>query len=312
MKRVSGAFVGVAMLLLLVGGSGDARAQSFMNGDDPMIYLPQMMMIIDTSCSMNWGDYNGRTPIQAAREVLIGVPTCPDDSELGILDAYDDLVHFGYATFDSSGTHNDYPPGGDGMGYYGIKRRDCGGGSLIDLVKADDPLDLVGHSVEISNSACSMIASGGTPLGPALWDARLYWTNWRDEIDVPDPMDKCYPKFTVLMSDGHGNTGEAAYGTGIPNAFALWDLDIFNPGVARLFSPWYAAKTKGIPTFAVGFGYAGMDAIALAGSGGLLLSYFANDPAELYDAFAMILAAILSGESSRTGMLSSPARGSSD
>jgi len=318
MKKIYRMLAITAFASLLLGGPVPARAESFMQGDDPMIYLPQMLIIIDSSCSMNWGNYSGRNRIQATREVLVGVPTCPDNSDTGILDSYNDLVHFGFATFDTSWSDWDYPTDGDGVGHYGIKNRAAGNGPLIDLVKLDDPLDLIGHAQEVNTAICNMNASGGTPLGPALHDAKLYWEGWRDadEADLPDPMDKCYPKFTCLMSDGQGNTGEWVYGHGWDTALDLWDADVYNPGIRRLFNPFYQDKLKGIPTFMVGFGDASLqlelDAIALSGSGGLLLAFMADDPSTLYDQFAAVLAAILSGEASRTEVIGMPSRTTTD
>lgn len=314
-------FLALALLWL----SGPAWAQSVGTGDDPLLVLPDVFLIIDTSGSMASGSYpcgggayvGTCTRQYATREVLTGTflnwaRTCGGPThqlENGILDIYKELVRFGVSTFDDdrscgcgtcrgANTWN-YPDWGLGdsradadgnpNGRMGIKGRTAPAGALVDLVLPGAPDDLLGNNVRVQNTACTAAADVCTPLNATLWDARYYYTNWQSEISPPysDPYGSCRPRFVILFTDGQNN-GPASYGYQSPEmeAFALFSM--------------------GIPVFVVGFGNVRpwTDPIALWGSGGLVPSFVADNPAELFLAFSAVLDAILSGSASRTEMSS--------
>jgi hypothetical protein len=314
MKRLAGASVLVVAILLLVP-AGPALAQGFMAGDDPLMVLPDVFVIIDTSGSMGSccypcgvGGTQWCSRVTATRQVLTGtylgaVGSCASQMDDGILDSYKEHIRFAFATFDDdrpcgcgvcrgSNTWN-YPAWGSGdskasKGQMGIKGRGAAGGGLIDFIDPANPEDQLANNTRIQQAACQTNASGCTPLNASLWDARYYYNNWENETGYDDPLSACRPKFVLLMTDGDNN-GPASYGYTTP------------PGEAALL------LGEGIPTFVVAFGggSAGAHAIALAGSGGLLMAFTANDPATLFIAFSAILDAILAGTSSRTEMVSS-------
>jgi len=60
MKRI---FLNVTVTaILMLASTGGARAQGFFSGDDPMLVLPEVLTIIDSSGSMLWGLYPGFAP----------------------------------------------------------------------------------------------------------------------------------------------------------------------------------------------------------------------------------------------------------
>ncbi|HOX43184.1 MAG TPA: PilC/PilY family type IV pilus protein [Myxococcota bacterium] len=314
------ALVAFGTALAALASWAPARAQGIYSGDDPLLALPDVFVIIDTSGSMAGGWYPcgsgtaaGFCSAQlATREVLTGTylwqrGTCGDltrQSPNGILDIYKDLVRFGFATFDDDrpcgcgwcrgSTVWNYPAWGTGdskasKGQIGIKQRGAVGGGLVDLVDPADPTDILGNNVKVQDGACAAGATGCTPLNASLWDARWYYTHWTTEVTpaYTDPMELCRRRFVLLMTDG-GNNGPWDYGYSSP------EQEAFN-----LFS-------MGIPVFVVGFGDVRpwTDPIAYAGSGGLVPSFVADNPLTLYLAFSAVLDAILSGAASRTEMTS--------
>ncbi|HOX45751.1 MAG TPA: PilC/PilY family type IV pilus protein [Myxococcota bacterium] len=313
------ALVAFGTALAVLAAWGPAQAQGIYSGDDPLLALPDVFTIIDTSGSMAGGWYpcgggaaTGHCSAwYSTREVLTGTylqtrGTCGGigvQAENGILDIYKDLVRFAFATFDDErwscgyergqNTYN-YPVWGLGdskasKGQLGIKGRGQPHGGLVDLVNPADPADVLGNNVKVQQGACATDASSCTPLNAALWDARWYYTHWTTEVTpaYTDPMELCRRRFVLLMTDG-GNNGPWDYGYSSP------EQEAFN-----LFS-------MGIPVFVVGFGDVRpwTDPIAYAGSGGLVPSFVADNPLTLYLAFSAVLDAILSGAASRTEMTS--------
>ncbi|HUU00793.1 MAG TPA: PilC/PilY family type IV pilus protein [Myxococcota bacterium] len=387
------------VIFLTLAAPGGARAQSFFGGDDPMLVLPEVLTIIDSSGSMIWGLYPGFAPcidddgdfyvdgvdfhsnddgklhvvaqyyggtyyyfpcdvyqcvtggricknfygyychdygttpwsrgdgltcfrnrIESAKEILTGSyldgnHTCSNQDTNGILDLYSDLIRFGYSSFDNDEhrTSWDY---GDDLGTHqrmGIKDRcpcdgipnsgpDCScvtDGRLIDLVDPAEPDNIIGNNARAQSEVCQMTADMGTPLAPALYDARYYYSHWQEEVDYDDPLNACRPRFVLLMSDGEENSGSgsATYHWGHDQAAALC--------------------AAGIPVFVVGYGDAGLagnlNSIANAGTGPACASmplnaFMADNPADLYVAFQAIMNAILSGSASRTVVSSSPSQ----
>lgn len=314
------ALVAFGTALAVLASWAPAQAQGVFSGDDPLLALPDVFVIIDTSGSMTGGWYScgagaaaGHCNAQlSTREVLTGTylatrGVCGGvgvQAENGILDIYKDLVRFGFATFDDDrlcgcgwckGTNSrNYPVWGLGdskasKGQIGIKGRGQAGGGLVDLVNPADPADVLGNNVKVQLGACAAGADSCTPLNAALWDAYWYYTHWTTEVTPPytDPMELCRRRFVLLMTDG-GNNGPSDYGYHSPE----WEA-------ARLFA-------SGIPVFVVGFGdvHWWTDPIALAGSGGMVPSFVADNPLTLFLAFSAVLDAILAGSASRTEMTS--------
>jgi len=337
-----------AMLAALVLGlgvwlaGGPALAQGYMTGDDPMLALPEVFVIIDSSGSMVSGSYPcGAGPAAgfchrqfSSREVLAGTylqtrGMCGGatvQAENGILDVYKDLVRFGVSSFDDDrctcgnarGNYRaawDYPAwglgdttgnnptlcnstSGSGGGKQGLAGRAAPVGWMVDLVDPANPDDILANNVRVQNSVCTVPATTCTPLNSALWDARYYHAHWRSEVSPPyvDPWATCRPRFTILFTDGQNNGPNNLYG--------------YSSDVGEAFLSF----ASGIPVFVVGFGNVRpwTDPIAFAGSGGLLPSFVADNPAELFLAFSAVLDAILAGQASRTEMTSTASRSSLD
>ncbi len=298
MKRYIG--VMTVALVLVALGAGPAAAQ-FAQGDDPLLVLPDVFVVIDTSGSMGSccypcgvGGVLNCDRRMATRQVLTGTFTgavgdCNNQWDDGILDVYKDHIRFGYSTFDSATNLNTYDYGDDtncAAGQcLGIRNRTS---TMVDLVDPADPEDQLGNNVRVQDRACQNIASGMTPLAGVLYDTLYYFNNWESEIGYNDEMSACRPKFVLLMTDGDAN-------------YNNWYI---SPLI------WAAQNlANGIPVFVVAFGggAAGANAIAQAGSGGLLNAFSAADPASLFIAFSAVLDAILSGTTSRTEVVSSGA-----
>jgi hypothetical protein len=302
------------MLVLLMLVPGQVVAQGFLQGEDPLLIVPQVFVIVDTSGSMTSGSYpcGARGDLTcnrqyALREVLTGNYTgslgdCSTQLENGILDKYNELVRFAFATFDndncssSGGSLSSWDYGDDTASnqLLGIKGRGTFEGALVDFVDPASPTDILGNNARAQNSACSNTASGCTPLAASLYDAYYYFQNWQAELGgYEDPVGHCRESFVLLMSDGAEYPGAGWY-----NSAPYWASQLF---------------ASGVPVFVVGFGDSyladSLNAIASAGTGGLVPGAFmAENPGQLKEAFDDIIRAILAGASSRTEVASTPSR----
>lgn len=307
-----------AFLVVLIAGAGPSAAQGFFEEYDPLVIIPELFIIIDTSGSMRSGSYScgdGHYTCdrrRAVREVLTGTYLasppemgCPAQKDDGILDEYKGQLRVGFATFDDErywcgnsqgGNDYNYPDWGkgdstDSGGQLGIKgRSDPDGGALVDLVDPANPNALLDNNNRVQMAACLTAADTCTPLNAALADAYYYFENWHQETGYVDAIGHCRPKFVLLMTDGQNNGPAAYYGTPEEEA-------------AKLFN------NLGIPTYVVGFGdglEGWVDPIARAGSGNQLDAFTADSADGLRAQFEAIFQNILAGAGTRTQVASMP------
>ena len=263
---------------LILGMAGPAAA----GGDDPLLTKPMVLIILDTSGSMDWGKEEDGRPgydpfdpfmcginkdlpcnrMQVLQEALTGTyPAgdiyCNDDSKPsktqltnGILDTYKDTVRFGLASFDASYSDWYY---GDPSFRYGIKPRsgdNCGDECLVDFLDPNNPSYTREHNEKVEARICNYDAGGGTPLGAALYDADWYLKKWQEEIDYDDPFWDCRPKFVILFTDGEESEKYKGKGDVVENAKLVFDNNV--PNV--LPKVHWPTKTTGVPVFIVGMG----------------------------------------------------------
>ena len=318
MRKITGRIGTVAVVLaVLLAGAGPVSAQGFFEEYDPLVIIPEVLIIVDTSGSMTSGSYScgdGSYTCdrrRAVREVLTGTyqasppaTGCPAQLDDGILDEYKGQLRVGIATFDderwwcdnsAGGTTYNYPETGSGDsvaggGNLGIKGRNDANGGLVDVVDPANPNALLLNNDRVQMAACLTTADSCTPLNAALADAYYYFTNWHAETSYTDDIAHCRPKFVLLMTDGQNNGPLAYYGTPEEEAAKLYN-------------------DLGIITYVVGFG-GGLEAwvnpIARAGSGNTLDAFTADNPDELRTQFEAIFQAILAGAGTRTEVASTP------
>jgi len=311
-------------------------------GDDPLLVPPDVLIIVDTSGSMDWDDFNGRNRQLVVREVLTGsYNTCPIGSccdaqkNDGILDKYGDMIRFGFGTFDSDPDTWEYGPDYDDIftlincttwepepvgcgvlwdssGNIGMKGRSDDPALVYPVEDIAHPEELSAHSDLVQDRACQANAVGATPLAASLVDAKYMFqdptNDWKQDLGYTDPLDSCREEFVILLTDGEDTQGASGYGTPAEAAAALYN----------------GGNPPSIPVYVISFGGSQGDDPELIGAAGCPDCSFiddngdewhylrADDPEKLFAHFDQIMSDILSGVASRTRVTTQPSVGAWD
>lgn len=361
-KRNPLKYAALLSVLLTQLATGSALAQS--SNDNPIVALPEVMLVLDSSGSMLFGGYNGtgtkpactaytqpdesdakqcvangkicsawgvnpfswggvnwnctyccktwnggtttyRSRQEAIREVLVGtydptmIGTCSSNQQKnGLLDTYNGLIRFGFSEFDNMDINTPNPTlwdYGNNCGNSGIRNRTSSSGALIDVALPSNPDDVLTNNTRVQTAVCGSDAMNGTPITGALSDAYWYFQNWHNEVSpvYVDPLSSCRSHYVILLTDGQDNGPTNNCSCTSPTDCAQ-----------KLFNG------QNIITFVVGFGdpsiVANLNAIAQAGSGGVLNAFYAVDGPTLQLQLAIVLNTVLASTNSRTAPTSAP------